>query len=92
MHTWYPANFGGGGVAPLRVIADAVATWSEYATAVAVRLDASDQVVVCAPHGLDDLLDVVWRCNPTRVSAEICRQRLAHHRPTERWPRVRVLP
>ncbi|WP_233257839.1 hypothetical protein [Micromonospora sp. S4605] len=23
----------------------------------AVRLDAHDQIVVCAPHGLDDLLD-----------------------------------
>ncbi|MEV0725423.1 nucleotidyltransferase family protein [Micromonospora purpureochromogenes] len=43
----------------MRAIADAVATWPEYATAVAVRLDASDQVVVCAPHGIDDLLDVV---------------------------------
>ncbi|WP_442934369.1 nucleotidyltransferase family protein [Micromonospora sp. CPCC 205546] len=37
-------------------------------TAAAVRLDAHDQITVCAPHGLDDLLDGVWRRNPTRVS------------------------
>ncbi|MER7417602.1 nucleotidyltransferase family protein [Micromonospora peucetia] len=92
VHTWYPGKFGGGAVAPLRTIADAVATWPEYATAVAVRLDADDHFVVCAPHGLDDLLDGVWRRNPTRVSPEISRQRLAHHRPNERWPRVRVMP
>ena len=91
MHTWYPAKFGGDPVAPMRSIADAVATWPEYATAVAVRLDAHGQIVVCAPHGLDDLLDGVWRRNPTRVSPEISRQRLARHRPAERWPGVRVV-
>ncbi|MEV4813325.1 nucleotidyltransferase family protein [Micromonospora avicenniae] len=64
-HTWYPAKFGGGPVAPLRTIAHAVATWPEYATAVAARLDAYDQIAVCAPHGLDDLLDGVWRRNRT---------------------------
>ncbi|MET7831258.1 nucleotidyltransferase family protein [Micromonospora sediminicola] len=71
-------------MAPLRTVADAVATWPEYATAVAVRLDAHDQITVCAPHGLDDLLDGVWRRNPARVSAEISRRRLSRHRPTER--------
>ncbi|MFI7210988.1 nucleotidyltransferase family protein [Micromonospora maritima] len=48
-------------------------------------------MTVCAPHGLDDLLDGVWRRNPARVSAEISRQRLSRHRPTERWPSVRVV-
>ncbi|MFI9643230.1 nucleotidyltransferase family protein [Micromonospora sp. NPDC051925] len=46
---------------------------------------------VCAPHGLDDLLDGVWRRNPARAGAEISRQRLARHRPAERWPGVRVV-
>ncbi|MCT2277003.1 nucleotidyltransferase family protein [Micromonospora chalcea] len=54
VHTWYPAKFGGGPVAPLCTIADAVANWPEYASAVAIRLDADDQITVCAPHGLDD--------------------------------------
>jgi hypothetical protein len=91
VHTWYPAKFGGDPVPPLRTIAEAVATWPEYATAVAVRLDAHDQVAVCAPYGLDDLLDGVWRRNPTRAGPEISRQRLARHRPAERWPGVRVV-
>nr|WP_236619457.1 nucleotidyltransferase family protein [Micromonospora sp. L5] len=30
-------------MAPLRTVADAIATWPEYATAVAVRLDAHDR-------------------------------------------------
>ncbi|MGC3862355.1 nucleotidyltransferase family protein [Micromonospora chersina] len=68
MQTWYPANFGGGPVAALRTITDAVSTWPDYATAVAVRLGAYDQITVCAPHGLDDLLDGVWRGNLNRVT------------------------
>ncbi|MFF5181848.1 nucleotidyltransferase family protein [Micromonospora sp. NPDC000316] len=90
VHTWYSAKFGSDRVVRLRTVADAVATWPEYATAVAV-LHVHEQITVCAPHGLDDLLDGVWRRNPTRVSAETSRQRLARHRPTERWPGVRIV-
>lgn len=59
-----------------------------YATAVVVQLDVHDQIVVCASHGLDDLLDGVWRRNPIWISREKSRQRLARHRPAERWPGV----
>jgi hypothetical protein len=38
VHTWYSRKFGGDPVNPLLSIADAVATWPETATAVAVRL------------------------------------------------------
>jgi len=91
VHTWYPARFGGDQVPPLHGIAEAVATWPEYATAVAVRLGEQDRIDICAPYGLDDLLDGVWRRNPTRVSPDRSRQRLARHRPAERWPGVRVV-
>ncbi|WP_073838688.1 nucleotidyltransferase family protein [Micromonospora sp. CB01531] len=92
MHTWYPAKFSTARWPPLRTIADEVAARHEYPTAVAVRLDAHDRLVVCGPYGLDDLLDEVRRRNSTRVSPEISWQRLARHRPAERWPRVRVMP
>jgi hypothetical protein len=88
---WYQAKFGGGPVPPFRDIAEAVATWPEYATAVAVRLDRHGHIDVCAPYGLDDLFDGVWRRNPTRVSLEISRHRPARHRPAERWSGVRVV-
>jgi uncharacterized protein len=44
-------KFGGGPVEPLMSIADAVATWPETATAVAVRLSHDGEVEVCAPLG-----------------------------------------
>ncbi|NMO54760.1 nucleotidyltransferase family protein [Actinoplanes sp. TBRC 11911] len=91
VHTWYAERFGGEPVEPLRSIADAVGTWPETATAVAVRLDHDDRLHVCAPYGLDDLLGGVWRRNPRRVSPEYSRQRRARQRPAERWPGVTVV-
>ncbi len=91
VHTWYARRFGGAPVPPFASIAEAVATWPETATATAVRLDAAGGVEVCAPLGLADLLGGVWRRNPARVSLAISRERLARHRPTQRWPGIRVI-
>ncbi len=76
----------------LHSLEEAVASWTEYATAVGLWLDACDEVQVIAPHGLDDLFDCVVRRNPRRVSIETYRLRLAQKRHAERWPQVRVLP
>lgn len=92
VHTWYAAKFGGGPVAPLTSVADAVGTWPETATAVVVRLTADDRLEVCAPFGLTDLLGGVWRRNPRRVSLDRSAARLARHRPAQRWPGVTVIP
>ena len=92
VHTWYASKFGGDTVPAFFTIADAIATWPETATAVAVRLDLAGQVDVCAPLGLDDLLAGVWRRNPRRVSLEASLARLARHKPAERWPLVKVIP
>ncbi|GAB3332718.1 nucleotidyltransferase family protein [Micromonospora halotolerans] len=92
VHTWYESVFGTGRVAALHSIADAVATWPETATCVAVRLDAAETLHVCAPFGLDDLLDGVWRRNPRRITVELSRARLSRHDPGRRWPRVTVAP
>jgi hypothetical protein len=92
VHTWYAQKFGGDPVEPLRSVADAVATWPETATTVAVRLDQADHLAVCAPLGLTDLLAGVWRRNPRRVSLDRSLARLARHKPAERWPGVQVIP
>lgn len=91
VHTWYARKFGGDPVPPLTSIADAVGTWPETATAVAVRLDDDDELEICAPLGLDDLLGGVWRRNPRRVSVTQSLARLARHRPEHRWPAVTVI-
>ena len=91
VHTWYADKFGEGPPAPLTSIEDAVRTWPETATAVVVRLGPDDGLEICAPLGLTDLLDGVWRRNPGRVSLAESLARLERHRPAERWPGVTVI-
>jgi hypothetical protein len=90
VHTWYHRYFGGDPVAAFTRVHDAVATWPETATCVALRTTQKD-IEVCAPHGLDDLLAGIWRRNPTRVSIDVSRARLARHHPAERWPAVTIV-
>jgi uncharacterized protein len=92
VHTWYASKFGGDPVRPLLTIADAVATWPETATAVAVRLGPADEVELCAPLGMTDLLAGVWRRNPRRVSVPVSLARFARHQAAKRWPGVKVIP
>src|SRR3954468_17174826 len=91
VHLWYARRFGYE-VPPLASTADAVATWPETATAVGLRLTGDDRLVVEAPLGLDDLLGMVHRRNPRRVSVEEYTRRLRGKRIAERWPRLTVVP
>jgi uncharacterized protein len=91
VHLWYESRFGYP-VEPLESTADAVATFPETAVCVGVRLEPNDSLLVVAPYGLDDLLGLVHRHNPTRASIEIYKERLASKRITERWPQVTVVP
>jgi uncharacterized protein len=91
VHTWFHEYFGGAPVAPFASVHEAVATWPEPATCVAIRMTPAG-LQVCAPHGLDDLLTGVWRVNPVRVTPEVSRARLARQAVSTRWPGVRVVP
>lgn len=90
VHLWYHHYFGGRPVEPFGSVHEAVATWPETATCVAIRR-GSDGIEVCAPHGAADLLTGVWRVNPVRVTPAVSRARLARQRVQVRWPRVRVV-
>jgi hypothetical protein len=102
VHTWYHRYFGGAPVAPFSSVHDAVATWPETATCVAVRTAGvrkttadeitADGIEVCAPFGLDDLLGGVWRRNPVRVTQAVSMARLQRQRVNARWPGVTVVP
>jgi uncharacterized protein len=90
VHLWYPAKFGYE-VPPLTSTEEAVATWPETATCLGVRLHRDDSLTVVAPYGVDDLLGMIHRRNPARVSIEEYERRLRTKRIAERWPRVRVV-
>jgi uncharacterized protein len=90
VHLWYAERFGGD-VEPFGSTEEGVATWPETASCVAVRLEDDDGLHLVAPHGLDDLLGLVHRRNPARVSVDEYERRLRSKRIRERWPLVSVL-
>lgn len=91
VHTWYHRYFGGPPVEAFASVHDAVATWPETATCVAVR-QARGGFEICAPHGLGDLLAGIWRANPVRVTTAISLARLARQQGRRWWPAVTVVP
>ena len=91
VHTWYADKFGGDAPVPLTSIEDAIGTWPETATAIAMRLEDDGAIEICAPFGVTDLMQGVWRRNPRRVSLDESLARLRRHNPSQRWPGVRVI-
>jgi hypothetical protein len=59
VHLWFPEKFGYE-VEPFAPTADAVASWPETSTAVGVCLDASDQMTIVAPFGVDEKIAERW--------------------------------
>lgn len=90
VHTWYERVFGYA-VEPLTSVADAVGTWPETCTSVAVRLRPDDGLDLFAPCGLEDLFALVLRRNPRRATVDVFHSRLAQKRIAERWPGVTVV-
>jgi uncharacterized protein len=91
VHTWFESYFGHP-VTPLRSLEAAVASWPEYATSIGVSLQEDNSIQVIAPYGLKDLFSCTVRRNPSRVSVETYRERVAQKRYSERWPNVKVVP
>jgi uncharacterized protein len=79
------------GRSPPASSADGVATWPETAVCVGLHLDGRDRLSIVAPYGLDDLLGLVHRRNPRRVSVQEYERRLRDKRIAERWPNATIV-
>lgn len=90
VHLWYERVFGYP-VEPLVSSTDAIATWPEPATCVAVRLLENDDFTVVAPYGLNDLFNMTLRRNPRRVTNEIFLERVRTKEPFKKWPQVKIV-
>nr|WP_170846409.1 nucleotidyltransferase family protein [Janthinobacterium sp. YR213] len=90
VHLWFEDEFGYA-VPPLLSLDDAIATWPEFATSVGIYLQPDGEIGIVAPHGLDDLFNMVVRRNPARISLDGYAQRLASKDYAARWPRVTII-
>jgi hypothetical protein len=78
---------------PFVSTADAISKWPETATAIGVTLD-NGVLRLVAPHGIDDLVNVIARPTPTfMASEEMCarvRGRIDQKMWLKKWPKLCV--
>jgi hypothetical protein len=90
VHLWYEEKFGQA-IEPFDTIEEAIGSWPETATCVAVGLDGRGQLRVIAPLGLDDLFNLVLRRNPAIVTRDVFERRVREKRFIERWPKLNLI-
>ena len=90
VHLWYHKKFGYT-VPPVNGIEEAVATWPETCTAVAVTKVHKDEYKVYAPCGLEDLFGMAIRRNPTRCDVRTYSARIASKQYDQCWKSVKTI-
>lgn len=90
VHLWF-ADYFGHPVQPVNTLAEAVATWPEYATSVGISMDEAGALDVIAPLGLDDLFSMTVRHNPKRASVANYRARIVQKKYRDRWSEVTII-
>ncbi|MBS3134559.1 nucleotidyltransferase family protein [Candidatus Woesearchaeota archaeon] len=71
--------------------ADSVRYWSETPTCIGARLKKDDTFTICAPHGLNDLMNLIVRPVPEPYTdIKLFKERIGEKRWRETWPRLRI--
>jgi hypothetical protein len=87
VHMWYASRFGYE-IRPYTSCEEAIASWPTTATAIGVR-SIGDTLLIEAPFGLRDLLDLVVRANRVQITPTIYAGKV--ERWTRLWPMLRVM-
>ena len=78
--------------APYSDTADAMSRWVQTATAVGARIDGEGEIRILAPHGLDDLVDLILRPTPSHAHRrEMFETIVAEKRWLEIWPKLKIV-
>jgi hypothetical protein len=88
VHLWYEKRFGYP-IKPYASLEDAINTWPTTATSIGVRR-TSDESVVYAPYGLDDLFAMVVRPNKQQITPEVYAAKV--RRWLQSWPSLEIVP
>ncbi len=82
-------------IEPYTSTVDAISCFPETATALGVRLDEDDQVILVAPCGLEDVFEMKIRVNPrflqTRGDVHIYQQRVQQKNWQHTWNRLTIV-
>jgi len=71
---------------------DALAHWIETPTCVAISLDYADRLKLSAPHGIDDLVNLIVRPNPLlKRPTDIYKERIGKKNWAQIWPKLNII-
>lgn len=65
--------------------------WPETATAIAIRLNAIDEIEVIAPHGLEDLFNMHIRISPYFNDQKYFIKRIKDKKWLSIWPQAQLI-
>lgn len=91
VHLWYGDRFGTDPPAPFRSAAEPIEGFAAVCCCYGVRLDATGRPRVHAPHGYQDLFDLVVRPNPLSPAPRHLYEAKSG-RWRAQWPELTVLP
>lgn len=81
-------------IGPYTSAEDAISKFPETATAVAVKIDREDRLILTAPHGIEDLLNMEVKPTPfferTKARAVFYEERIKKKNWQSIWPKVKV--
>ncbi|AQA21410.1 hypothetical protein BTZ20_3714 [Rhodococcus sp. MTM3W5.2] len=89
VHLWYEDRFGVPGV-PFISCADAIDHFAATTCCVGITRSPAGELQVYAPHGLDDLFNMVLRPNPMLAPQEVYEAKAARWQ--REWPGLTVVP
>lgn len=70
---------------------EGMATWPETPTCVGVRINEDDSFDICAPYGLDDLMNLrIHPCGNSLIHEGLYEGRIAKKKWKETWPKLEI--
>lgn len=83
-HDWHKRS-------PYKDAEEALGDWVETPTCVAVSLDKEGKLRLHAPHGIDDLVNLIVRRNLAGSDTASYVQRVTSKRWQEKWPKLKIV-
>ena len=69
---------------------DGLARWTETPTCIGVKLNESDNLVLLAPHGIEDLISLKVRIGPLLKNKKLYKQRIKEKNWNKTWPKLKI--
>lgn len=76
---------------PYKSVEDAMKRWPETVTAIGISLNNNQNIEIIAPHGLNDLFDLVVRKSPWFADESYFYTRINNKKWLDQWPDLKVI-